>query len=236
MKSVTTRVAWSTSATLSCLRAPAFTLPSIIIITPDQLNNANGDKISSVNINPGPGPGVTVNLRVDVDIDVIVPLMMWVAPPKILGAHYGGFIAPSFANSGLDAALSTATGRGIGTTSKTFGVGDLFVEPIWLDWSLTHWDFGIAYGFSAPVGKYNTQTITLPRIGRSVTVESNRQHWVRFLGATSASLDGVVSDGEQGHSFRNGFDLQHVRKEGGFQSYAGRLAYSQLGESASSFP
>jgi hypothetical protein len=103
--------------------------------TTDQLNNANGDKISSVNINPGPGPGVTVNVHVDVNIDVIVPILMWVAPPKILGAHYVGFIAPSFADSGLDAALSTATGRGVGTNTKSFGVGDLFVEPIWLDWS-----------------------------------------------------------------------------------------------------
>lgn len=140
--------------------------------TTDQLNNANGNKISSVNINPGPGPGVTVNLHVDVEIDVIAPILMWVAPPKILGAHYGGFIVPSVADSGLDAALSTATGRGVGTNTKSFGVGDLCVVPIWLDWSFTHWDFGIAYGFAAPVGKYNTETITLPRIGRSVTVES----------------------------------------------------------------
>jgi hypothetical protein len=35
---------------------------------------------------------------------------MWVAPPKILGAHYGGFIVPSFADSGLDAACPPRPG------------------------------------------------------------------------------------------------------------------------------
>jgi len=50
-------------------------------------------------------------------------------------------------------------------------VGDLLVQPVWLDWSLKHWDFDLSYGFYAPVGKYDTQTLTIPGVG-PVKVES----------------------------------------------------------------
>lgn len=137
----------------------------------DQLNNPNGDTINSILINPGPGAGVTLNLKVDVDVNVLSPMFIWVAPEKILGARYAAYIAPSFADSGLEAALSNVNGRGVGTSSSSFGAGDMFVAPIWLGWSLPNWDFGINYGFYAPVGKYDTQTFNLPVVG-PVRVES----------------------------------------------------------------
>jgi hypothetical protein len=44
-------------------------------------------------------------------------------------------------------------------------VGDLFVQPLWLGWPLPHWDLALGYGFYAPTGRYNTETVTLPVIG-----------------------------------------------------------------------
>ena len=44
-------------------------------------------------------------------------------------------------------------------------MGDLFVQPLWLGWTKEHWDFALGYGFYAPVGDYDTETITLPVIG-----------------------------------------------------------------------
>ena len=85
---------------------------------------------------------------------------------------YGALITPSFLNANLDAALSTTTGRGRKASGGTFGVGDLFVQPVWLGKTTPHWDFALAYGFYAPVGTYNTETVTLPRIG-PVTTESS---------------------------------------------------------------
>ena len=35
----------------------------------------------------------------------------------------------------------------------------MFVQPIWLDWGLDHWDLMAAYGFYAPIGKFDTTTI-----------------------------------------------------------------------------
>jgi hypothetical protein len=50
-------------------------------------------------------------------------------------------------------------------------MGDLLVQPVWLDCSLKHWDFNASHGFYAPVGKYNTDTVTVPGVG-PVKVES----------------------------------------------------------------
>ncbi len=52
-------------------------------------------------------------------------------------------------------------------------------QPVWLDWSEKHWDISLAYGFYAPVGKYDSQTVTLPG-GADVTVESKNNIGLGF--------------------------------------------------------
>jgi hypothetical protein len=106
-----------------------------------------------------------------VDLYALGPGVIWVSDWKILGAQYGVLLAPSFANASLEATLSTATGRGGSVDTASCNVGDLLVQPVWLGWTLTHWDFAFAYGFYAPTGKYNTETVTLPG-GRTVKVEA----------------------------------------------------------------
>jgi len=125
----------------------------------DRLNDRNGNKVSSVTV--GPAPGVTLGVNVDVDVYAVSPTFIWVSDWKFLGAKYSAYIVPSFANSSIGASLATETGSGrSGNISSEFGVGDLFVQPLWLGWSLTNWDFALGYGFYAPVGRYNTETIT----------------------------------------------------------------------------
>jgi hypothetical protein len=101
----------------------------------------------------------------------LIPAVIWVSSCDFLGAKYGGYIAPTFANNSLEADVSIATGAGGSVHNSSFGVGDLYAQPIWLDWALAHWDFSLAYGFYAPIGKYNTQTVPLPG-GADVTVDS----------------------------------------------------------------
>ena len=139
--------------------------------TTDRLNDRNGNEINSVTINPGPGPGVTLRLDVDVDVYALAPTLVWVSPWKLLGAKYGAFISPSFANSSVGASLATETGLGIDADTSQFNVGDLFVQPLWLGWTLRHWDVTFGYGFYAPTGKYDTSTVTLPS-GATVTTEA----------------------------------------------------------------
>jgi hypothetical protein len=139
--------------------------------TTDRLNDRNGNEVKSVTINPGGGPGVTLGVDVNVDMYVLAPTLIYVADIKPLGIKYGAFITPTFANASLEGSLSTATGRGGKAESSSFAVGDLFVQPVWLGKTLKHWDFALAYGFWAPIGKYNTETFTLPG-GATVEAES----------------------------------------------------------------
>ncbi len=133
--------------------------------TTDRLNDRNGNKVSSVTVNPGGGPGVTLGVDVNVDMYALAPTFIWVTDIKALGLKYGALITPSFLTANLDAALSTVTGRGGNANNSSFGVGDLFVQPIWLGKTTPHWDFALAYGFYAPVGQYDTETVTLPVVG-----------------------------------------------------------------------
>jgi hypothetical protein len=139
--------------------------------TTDQLNNRRGNKVNSVTISPGGGPGVTLGVDVNVDMYVLAPALIYVKDIKPLGIRYGALITPTFANASLAAALSTTTGRGGDAESSSFDVGDMLVQPVWLGKTLKHWDFSLAYGFYAPIGKYNTETFTLPG-GATVEAES----------------------------------------------------------------
>src|SRR5262245_25350735 len=118
----------------------------------ERLNDNNGNKITT-------GPGGLTTFDIDVNMYALAPVVIWITPWEILGAKYGCYISPMFANSSLDANINTAIGRGGGISESSFGVGDLFVQPVWLDWALDHWDLMLAYSFFAPVGKYDTTTV-----------------------------------------------------------------------------
>ena len=137
----------------------------------DRINDSQGNKVKSVTIKPGPGPGVTVDTDIDVEMYALAPTFIWTTDIQSLGIKYGALITPTFVNANLDAVLSTATGRGGHIGNSSFGVGDLFVQPLWLGKTTAHWDFALGYGFYAPVGQYDTEVITLPVVG-PVTTES----------------------------------------------------------------
>jgi hypothetical protein len=154
----------------------------------DQLNDANGNRISSVTIRPGNGPGVTLGLDIDVNMYVLAPTAIWVTDLKPLGIRYGALIAPNFANASLEGTLSRATGTGRSAQASDFAPGDLLVQPVWLGKTLDHWDFAFAYAFYAPVGKYDTETVTLPGGG---TVKAESADNIGF-GFWSHQLQGAV--------------------------------------------
>jgi hypothetical protein len=74
--------------------------------------------------------------------------------------------------AGREARPGAGAGSGRSANESQFGLGDLYVQPVWLDWALEHFDFAFGYGFYAPTGKYSTETILLPVIDTSVTVEA----------------------------------------------------------------
>ena len=104
---------------------------------------------------------VPVDLNVDVKLYALSPLLIWVSDRKVLGANYGAYIGPAFSNANIGASLSVAQGQGINPETSQFAAGDLFVQPLWLGWNRKHFDVALGYGFYAPVGKFDTQTLTL---------------------------------------------------------------------------
>ncbi len=138
--------------------------------TTGQLNDGHGNPMKSVTLPPNrrPGrPGLALKLDVDVNLYALAPTLMWVTDLKPLRARYAAYIVPTFANTSLGVALETENGRGINPSTSSFGVGDMYVQPIWLDWPLEHFDFAFGMGFYAPTGKYAVDTVRLPRIGSS---------------------------------------------------------------------
>jgi hypothetical protein len=159
------------------------------LYTTDRLNDRNGDEIHSVTLHPKAGPGATANVNVNVDLYALVPAIIWVPDWNPFGLKFGALIAPTFANASLEAALSVATNLGGTVEAGSFGVGDLFVQPLWIGWAPQHFDLAFAYGFYAPAGRYDTTT-ELVRGGGTIEVEDSDNlgygFWTQQLQASGA--------------------------------------------------
>ncbi len=134
----------------------------------DQLNDCDGEEIKQVTIGVPP-MSATLDLSLDLDVYVVSPGLMWSSNWKVLGATYGAYFMVPLANTSIGASLTTITGSGRSGEASDFGLGDLFVQPVWLGWAKPHLDVALGYGFYAPVGQYNTEQVTLPVIGEITT-------------------------------------------------------------------
>src|SRR5262249_9205010 len=66
---------------------------------------------------------------------------------------YGAYIAPSAANANVSAAVETIDkGKQFETG---WGFAGLFVQPLWLQWTLWRLDLTAVYGFYAPTGRFS---------------------------------------------------------------------------------
>src|SRR5262245_50814554 len=138
--------------------------------TTDQLNGANGNTISSVTIpaNHAPGrPSATLKLDVSVDLYALAPTFMWVSDWKPLRAKDAAYVVPTFATTSVSAAIATETGRGLNPSTSSIGVGDMYVQPLWLDWTLEHFDVAIGGASMRPQGNTTSRRVTCPALVRS---------------------------------------------------------------------
>jgi hypothetical protein len=139
----------------------------------NRYNNQYGDKVDHLTISPGPGQGVPLEVGVNLDMYVLAPALIWVSPWKILGAKYGAYIAPTFANANIQNAVYSSRGFGGTGSESSFAPGDMFVQPVWLGWTLPHWDISAGYGFYAPIGQYNTTMLTVANTSLTVPASDN---------------------------------------------------------------
>lgn len=168
----------------------------------DTVRNRNGSEIPS---------------SLDLDYHAIVPYLWWVSKTKVLGGNYSIFVAPSWANSSLEAPV-----LGIGSTTGV-GYGDLYVQPIVLGWHKERADYLVGLGVNAPTGRYEVDGEDNTGLGMwtyeafgGVTLHLNQaKTWnlaaVAFY-ATHSSKDGtnqkvgdlVTVEGGLGRTFKQG--------------------------------
>jgi len=148
-------------------------------------HDAGGNKTTSIQ---GPVLGKTFPIDAKVSMIVFAPVLIASTDLKVLGARYGAYINPTMANSNLSATLTTRTLGALNVNQTNYAWGDMYVEPIWLQWSLQHFDIDFAEGFYAPVGKYDTTNVTF--LSKSITVPSSSNvgmgFWTNQMQASTA--------------------------------------------------
>lgn len=140
--------------------------------TSDQLNNASGHQIDSVTVKTPGKPAIPARMNVNLNMYALAPSLAWVTDIEALGIKYGALVTPTFVDANLNASMSAALRRGGEINGGSFGIGDIYVQPVWLSQSLQHFDFGFSYGFYAPTGKYDTGYTFVPGLGPVLSEDS----------------------------------------------------------------
>jgi hypothetical protein len=131
------------------------------------------------------GLSASANLNVKSNLDVYVDqnIIGVTTPFKILGANYGLMIDIPFVavhgtgNASLDLAAQrfglfdrnitrNASASGGASSTASFNISDIYVEPINFGWHLPQLDVLATFGFFAPTGSYNADKAINNGLGR----------------------------------------------------------------------
>lgn len=167
----------------------------------DTFRNRDGRAIDEVTIFPRiPRLRRTVKVDVDLDLFVISPVLMYSPDWTILGARIGAYLTQPIANPSLTAAI-TGLERGFRFDQDTWGAGDLFVQPLWAQWSWERADVVLSYGFYAPNGRFDagaTDNIGLgywtQQIQNAAQVWLDRGKTVSLIAAQTWEFNDPVED------------------------------------------
>jgi len=131
-------------------------------------------------------------------IQAAMPLLLYVTPKKVLGAHFGMMAVLPVAKGGLE-----APGLGLSEQAST-GLSDLYVMPAQLGWHARRADASVGVGFFAPTGRYSA--------GASDNLGKGMWSYEASAGGT------VYLDSQRTFSLSTtAFWETHGKKEGGVQ-------------------
>lgn len=179
----------------------------------DKYKDRNGDSVDSFTIG-----AQTFQVDADVDVSAITSVFLWVTDKKIIGGDYAFYVAPTISQSSVGASLS-AFNRSVDSDTDNTGIGDLFVQPLWLGWRDKKYDLSIGLGVYIPVGEYDDDADDNIGVG----------FWTGQLqGAAYYYLDDqqasalMVSVTYETHTEKGGTDItpgDHIALEYGFSQY-----------------
>lgn len=107
-----------------------------------------------------------VDLNLDLDFFLAIPSAAYTFEPKILGGTYTVGIAVPIGYGNLDAQLAFPPPIGVvGTSDHEYGLSDIAITPLQLNWSAGSFSFKFAETIIAPTGKYDKDD--LMNLGRN---------------------------------------------------------------------
>ncbi len=127
---------------------------------PAALRNGDGKEIDEITFTPRFGNPRTVDLDLDIDLVYIVPTMVWAPDVPVLGGRYAAYVALPVGHPSINAGVESALGFGRNIDESSWGVGDMFIQPLWFMWTFPRQgrrptlDVTAGYGFDAPTGRY----------------------------------------------------------------------------------
>jgi len=118
--------------------------------TTDTYKDRNGNSVDSLTIGP-----VTLDIEANINAIGIQPTFIWATDWGVWGAVYSPYIGLPIANTSVQASLSTQTRFGRSTDEDQWGLGDIYIKPIWLGWNSNHYGISAGYGLYIPTGRFD---------------------------------------------------------------------------------
>lgn len=136
---------------------PGFIVPVYYSYSSMNYFNNSGDKSETL-IKPGTDDPTSLSIQQHVNTNSFIAMVIYGGRKKIAGANWGMMAIPMLSSPAANIALdyySTNTGEGNHIfKSNSFGLADLYVQPVWLTWMYKKWTYSFTYGLWVPVGKY----------------------------------------------------------------------------------
>lgn len=122
--------------------------------------NNSGKKSDVIEISQN--PPFSVELDQKVKTHSIIPMISYFGKNKILNARWGVLALPMINNPNANIALDFYTEQSLVGSQElnlnSFGLGDFYLQPLWLTWEKNKLSATFSYGIWIPVGKYEANS------------------------------------------------------------------------------
>ena len=140
--------------------SPGWVFTLFYSFTGTNFYNASGKKADIIQVSQN--PPVNIAMGQNVKTHSIIPLVLYFGKGKILNANWGFLVLPMLNNPNANIALDYYLGQnnvgGQDIDINSFGLGDMYLQPIWLTWDKKKVSTTFSYGLWAPVGKYTVNS------------------------------------------------------------------------------
>jgi hypothetical protein len=139
-------------------------------------------------------PPFSVEISQEVTTHSVIPMALYFGKGKILHANWGFLALPLINSPSANVALDFYTGLDSAINQdiniNSFGLGDFYVQPVWLTWEKNKVTTAFSYGLWLPTGKYranDSENIGLGYISQNIRLAT------RYKPNTKYSLTGAIT-------------------------------------------